>query len=198
MQRRFDLERDALVRVTVFRIGESRYQVVWSYHHLLLDGWCLSLVYQDLTRIYAALLQGLPPELPDVPAYSNYIRWLEESDRERAVGYWREAIGDYEHTAAVPRLPDADSSGGYELEQHFLSFDETASAGLAEIAARYGVSLNTLVQAVWAVLLSRYNDLDDVVFGAIVSGRPAGLQGVEEMIGLFINAIPVRVQIGKE
>jgi amino acid adenylation domain-containing protein/non-ribosomal peptide synthase protein (TIGR01720 family) len=192
MARGFDLERDPLMRITLLRLDTSLYHVVWSYHHIVLDGWSLGIVYREFTLIYKALINGKEPVLPAVPPYSDYIRWLKRQDKAVAKAYWLRYLFGYEQHVQLPRSLSARASG-YSLKEMNFELSDRTSAALIELAARHKVTLNTIIQALWGLLLSRYNNIDDVVFGMIVSGRPSEVKGIEEMVGLFINALPVRI-----
>jgi tyrocidine synthetase-3 len=194
-QRGFDLARDVLVRIAVFPIGPDEHRVVWSFHHILLDGWCLSILQSEFVQTYTALIQGRTPSLPAVFPYGNYLRWLDRQDREGARRYWRDYLAGYLGPVGVPQLSSRDSSERYELRELMLELDADVTATLRAIAARSGVTFNTLVQCVWAITLARYNDVSDVVFGMIVSGRPPDLPGIEHMVGVCINAVPVRIRL---
>ena len=189
LERGFDLARQPLMRVGVLRLAPDRHHVVWSYHHLLLDGWSLGLVYRDFRLAYVRGPGADAPE-PAVP-FADYVRWLGAQDTVAAVEYWRRYLDGFEGTTGVPALARAGVAGSSDA--HRLVFTSEVTGALARVAATLGVTLNTLVQTCWAVLLARYNDRADVLFGAVVSGRPAALAGVEEMVGLFINTVPVRV-----
>ena len=193
-ERGFDLEHDTLTRIAVIRLTEYSYQAILSYHHILLDGWCLSRIFKDFIQSYKALTNRTELRLPAVTPYSDYIRWLQEWNREDAREYWSRYLSGYQQLATLPRFTRAEQSPGYVLKEKTILLDCPVSAGLKELA-RYGVTLNTVLQCVWGLILSRYNRVEDVVFGAIVSGRPSELRGVEDMVGLFINAIPVRIRL---
>jgi amino acid adenylation domain-containing protein/non-ribosomal peptide synthase protein (TIGR01720 family) len=194
--RGFDFQRETLLRIRIFQLSESQYQIVWSYHHILLDGWCLGILYQDFAKIYAALGEGKTPKLPVTPPYSEYIRWLEQQDRNEAINYWSHYLSGYEHVTTLPKWHRPEPMSDYVLKEKTFALGDTAK--LKALAASQGVTVNTIIQSLWGVILSRYNNVDDVVFGTIVSGRPATLSGVEQMVGLFINAIPVRIQYQTE
>ncbi|MDY8049711.1 condensation domain-containing protein, partial [Paenibacillus polymyxa] len=128
-----------------------------------------------------------------VTPYSQYIEWLEQQDRQAASGYWSKVLEGYEEQS---RLPQAKIQGKTEYQAERLDFDLGAdlTAGIQRVAKRYQVTINTLMQTVWGLLLQKYNGTDDVVFGSVVSGRPADIPNVEHIIGLFINTIPVRIR----
>ncbi|MGX1572818.1 amino acid adenylation domain-containing protein, partial [Paenibacillus terrae] len=191
-QRGFDLAQDALMRVAVLRTSEDSYRFVWSFHHIVMDGWCLSLVTNEVFASYFAILAQKQPELAPVMPYSQYIEWLEQQDRQAASGYWSKVLEGYEEQS---RLPQAKIQGktGYQAERLDFDLGADLTASIQRIAKRYQVTINTLMQTVWGILLQKYNGTDDVVFGSVVSGRPADIPNVEHIIGLFINTIPVRI-----
>ncbi|KAF6615888.1 non-ribosomal peptide synthetase, partial [Paenibacillus sp. EKM102P] len=192
-QRGFDLAKDALMRVAVLRTGEDTYRFVWSFHHIVMDGWCLSLVTNEVFASYFAILAHKQPKLAPVTPYSQYIEWLEQQDRQASSSYWSKVLDGYEEQS---RLPQAKIQGktGYQAERLDFDLGVELTAGIQRIAKRYQVTINTLMQTVWGLLLQKYNGTDDVVFGSVVSGRPADIPNVEHIIGLFINTIPVRIR----
>ncbi|SFR11785.1 non-ribosomal peptide synthase/polyketide synthase [Paenibacillus sp. cl130] len=195
-QRGFDLAKDALMRVSILRTSDDSYHFVWSFHHIIMDGWCLSLVTNEVFGGYTALTEGKPPQLPVVTPYSRYIEWLERQNRQEAAEYWSGYLWGYEETAVLPQAKTGKTQG-YEAE--YLEFDLgiDLTRALLQLAKQEQVTINTLMQTAWGVLLQKYNRTEDVVFGSVVSGRPADIAGVEQMIGLFINTVPVRIQGGQ-
>jgi amino acid adenylation domain-containing protein len=191
--RGFDLQKDVLLRIAVFQLGDTSFRLVWSYHHILFDGWSFGLLQTEFVTIYRALARGVEPILPPVPPYRQYVRWLQGQKKDTAVSFWRTYLSDYTQISTLPHLlPPSDN---YQFDQQTWVLSEAETSQLQAICAQQGVTLSTLLRAVWAVLLARYNQREDVLFGAIVSGRPASLPGVEEIVGLFINAVPVRAQL---
>ncbi|MFN0226054.1 non-ribosomal peptide synthase/polyketide synthase, partial [Paenibacillus sp. KR2-11] len=195
----FDLERDALMRVTVLRLADERSHVLWSFHHILMDGWCLPQLTQELFEAYDAYASGSQPERTTVPSYSRYIEWLEKQDAEAAEAYWSRYLEGYEEQTALPQAkPAGPEEAAWPPAHVFCELDRGLTAAMNRTAKGHQATLNTLLQAVWGILLQKYNGTGDVVFGSVVSGRPADIPGIEEMIGLFINTIPVRVACGED
>ena len=192
MARGFDLQKEPLVRLALFRVGAREHHLVWSYHHLLLDGWCLGILQQEFLAAYAAFSHAGVPVLPPAPQYRDYIRWLGKQDAARAKAHWQSYLAGSEGAVGVPRLPSRAPAG---FRQDPVPVGDALTAAISALAVRCSVTVNTILQCAWGLLLARSNNVRDVVFGAIVSGRPAELRGVEGMIGLFINAIPVRVRV---
>ncbi|WP_211234360.1 non-ribosomal peptide synthase/polyketide synthase, partial [Paenibacillus taiwanensis] len=191
--RGFDLACGELMRVTVLRTAEHTYQVLWSSHHILMDGWCLPLVAKEVFDTYAAYVWNKQPVLNTAPSYNQYIRWLEQQNEVAAAAYWNDYLAGYDEPVALPQAKAYGQKETYKAGQVVCQLGKDLSTAVNQAATQHQVTLNTLLQAAWGVLLQKYNRSTDVVFGGVVSGRPAELTGIEEMIGLFINTIPVRV-----
>src|SRR6266508_2451242 len=192
-QRGFRLDQAPLMRMGLMRVDEEGYYFIWSHHHVLLDGWSAALVIKEVFVYYEAYRQGREMELEQPRAYSDYIEWLERQDREKAESYWRRALKGFQTPTALRVADNRRASGGYQSQRITLS--EGMSERLRAVARGHQLTLNTLAQGAWAVLLSRYSGEEDVVFGATVSGRESGLTGIESMVGVFINTLPVRVRV---
>ena len=196
-RRPFDLLRPPLMRVSLIRRAEEEFDLVWSFHHLVLDGWSLSLVLQDVLTSYDALLRRTVPVLPRRRPYHDYIAWLLRQDLAAAEAYWRGVLGGFTTPTplGVDRKPGTASDGRRAHGNALRQLSPFATGALQVVAKQHRLTANTMVQGAWALLLSRYSGEDDVVFGAVVTGRPPQLAGMEAMIGLFINTLPVRVRV---
>ncbi|EID77305.1 non-ribosomal peptide synthetase, partial [Rhodococcus opacus RKJ300 = JCM 13270] len=190
--RSFDLAAPPLVRFTLVTVAEGRYTLVMANHHIVLDGWSMPLLMKDLLVLYAT--RGDASVLPRVRSYRSFLAWLGEQDPRVSAQRWAAALeGVDEPTLLAPEVPGrviSTRSGEVRTE---VGVETTAA--LSALAVRLGVTLNTITQAAWGVVLSRLTGREDVVFGATVSGRPAALAGVESMVGLFINTLPVRIRL---
>lgn len=194
--RGFDLANEALLRVAILRTAKEHYHLLWSSHHIILDGWCMPLVLQEVFETYGALREQREPELPVAASYSQYIQWLEKQGEEEASSYWRGYLKGYEQQTKLPQAitqPSAKAEA-YVSEKLVFTLDAELTDRLEQVAKQHQVTMNTLMQAAWGIVLQRYNRSQDIVFGSVVSGRPAEIPGIESMIGLFINTVPVRVQ----
>ncbi|WP_306362892.1 non-ribosomal peptide synthetase [Nocardia sp. CC227C] len=190
-RRGFDLAVPPLLRFTVYRTDSGRTHLVLTAHHLLLDGWSMPLLMKELLISYAA--HGDSAVLPPVRPYRDYLAWLARRDRDAAAQAWRTALEGVSPTLVSAVLTDpADPDAGHGVRVADLA--DTETAGLLEFAAAAEVTVNTVVQAAWGLVLASCVGRDDVVFGAVVSGRPPQLDGVDDMVGLFANTIPVRVR----
>ncbi|ALP39316.1 non-ribosomal peptide synthetase (plasmid) [Paenibacillus sp. IHB B 3084] len=194
----FDLTREPLIRFALIRINAHSYRFILSFHHIIMDGWCLGIVFKELLEIYSALHKGSIPQLGTVYPYRQYIQWLEQKNDRETGAYWENYLTEYEQPALLPKIKSGIANPGYIQEEYDFTINKEMKASLERIARENGATLSTVIQAVWGILLQRYNNTQDVVFGTVVSGRPAEIQGVEQMVGLFINTIPVRVRAEKE
>ncbi|MBI5804931.1 amino acid adenylation domain-containing protein [candidate division TA06 bacterium] len=192
--RGFDLTKDVLMRVTVLVKSPSSFTVIWSYHHILMDGWCFGVIVSELLETYRALVKGLSPALSAVPPNGRYLEWLDKQDREQALAYWKDYLGDYENVASLPQISSVQDQGFGEVN---LVLDRSHTEMLSDLSLKHGTTVSTVFHTVWGLLFQRYCNLDDVVFGSVVSGRPAEVEGIEKMVGLFINTLPVRLQNSK-
>ncbi|GAB2705960.1 hypothetical protein GCM10027089_30490 [Nocardia thraciensis] len=191
---RFDMAAAPLMRFVLYRTSaasDGRWHLVITSHHILLDGWSIPLLMRDLLLLYAT--RGDRSALPRVASYRTFLDWLASRDRVASLRVWERALsGVDEPTQLAPR---AHGPEGHGISKLATEIDAERTRRLSERAADLGVTVNTIVQAGWGILLSRLTGRDDVVFGATVSGRPAELTGVESMVGLFINTLPVRVRV---
>ncbi len=194
----FELTQAPLMRVLLFQVDDEAFKMVWSHHHLLFDGWSQPLLMGELLALYQAYDKNQPIDLPHRPEFRDYIDWLENQDTAQAEQYWKDMLAGF--TSPTPLIPDytiLQISGDYAIS-HGVMLDQDFSDRLFAFAKETGVTLNTLVQGAWSFLLSRYSNERDVTFGATVSGRPPELPGAEAMIGLFINTLPVRVDVNPQ
>ncbi|MFL0276318.1 amino acid adenylation domain-containing protein [Mycobacterium sp. SMC-19] len=183
----FDLARGPLLRFVLAQSAPERYRLILTVHHLLLDGWSMAVFFDEMVAIYrAGGVDPLPPPRP----YRDYIGWLTSQDTAAATQRWR----DYLAPLSAPTMlagGERATVGSAVPQTHEVALDSDATARLTEWARRHGLTLNTVLQFAWAVLLGRLTDRTDMAFGAVVSGRPQQLTGVETMVGLFINTVPV-------
>ncbi|RKI38367.1 amino acid adenylation domain-containing protein [Corallococcus sp. AB004] len=193
-RRGFELGQSPLMRMAVMKLGEDGWRFVWSHHHLLLDGWSLGLVLEELFATYESLVTGAQARSSARSAYREYIEWLGKQDTKTAEAYWREALKGVSASTRLPLEARGSKSIKGQQELHVQLTEEESSA-LQGFAQRQQVTVNTLAQGAWALVLGRHAGEGEVVFGATVAGRPTELDGVEGMVGLFINTLPVRVKL---
>jgi non-ribosomal peptide synthetase component F/NRPS condensation-like uncharacterized protein len=200
-RRGFKVAHAPLMRLALIQVERETYHFVWTHHHILMDGWCTHLVMKEVLNCYQAFREGRWFSLERNRPYKDYITWLKKQNLVQAEHFWRQTL----HGFSQPALPGREEAQeesictqetGYASQSKDLS--QSATTQLQALAGQHRLTLNTLLQGIWAVLLSRYGDCHDVVFGITVSGRPAELVGVEKMVGLCINTLPVRIQFSPE
>jgi amino acid adenylation domain-containing protein/non-ribosomal peptide synthase protein (TIGR01720 family) len=196
-QRGFELSPPPLTRVALFRLADERYQLLWTNHHALTDGWSSPLVFRDMVETYRALVEQRTPKLAQPPVYERYIEWLQRQDAARARDWWRELLADVDAPTALP-LDVAGERRGEGYAMRHLPLGAELARTLQALARRHRTTVNTVLQLAWGYLLHRHSNDARVVFGSTVSGRPAEVPGVEDMVGLFINTLPVRVAFDRE
>ncbi|HEY2293234.1 MAG TPA: condensation domain-containing protein, partial [Thermoanaerobaculia bacterium] len=193
----FDLARAPLMRLILIRLGEASYRFVWSYPHLLLDGWSRTLVLNETLALYHDLLGGAASPLPPSPQYRAYINWLRRQDEREAESYWRAKLKGFTWPLNLGIGREAAENQG--VNRHYGELEDLVpaplSTALTALARRHQVTLSTVVQTAWALLIGRYSCGDNAVYGLTVAGRPPELAGIESMAGLFINTLPMRVHL---
>lgn len=195
---KFSLDKGPLMRLSVFQVNDEQYEFIWSHHHILMDGWCLGIIIKEFQQYYLHFKDGRDVVLPKAYPYVEYIEWLKSFDGNAALAYWKEYLSGYESLASLPKREEKDMTAAFDLVSSTVIIDKTLTRRLREVSVLHGVTINSIIQAAWGILLAKYNNADDVVFGSIVAGRPSDVPGVESMVGLFINAIPIRVTIQPE
>ncbi|QKG84716.1 amino acid adenylation domain-containing protein [Kroppenstedtia pulmonis] len=192
----FDWESPPVMRLTVIRLETDLHRFVWSHHHALLDGWSLSLVLNDLFHLYETETRGDFPKLETPRPFGEYMAWLQSRDLEKAEAFWRQELKGFTAPTPLPLAKREAEEAGVEEVHFHLSEKETET--LNRWARSNQLTLNTVIQGAWAYLLSRYTGEEEVVFGTTSSGRPADMEAVEQMVGLFINTLPFRVEVKRD
>ncbi|MFI5618577.1 amino acid adenylation domain-containing protein [Streptomyces sp. NPDC051567] len=186
-----------LARLALIRTSDTSVRVVRTSHHVLLDGWSTFQMLSELSSAYGALSAGGTPALPARRPFSAYVRWLEEQDLAQAEEYWRGLLAGFDEPTPLPydRRP-ASSHRSRSTDSLVEQFSPQASKELFDFARRHRLTVNAVVQGAWALLLARHAGERDVVFGATVSGRPVDLTGIDSIVGMMINTLPVRITAG--
>jgi amino acid adenylation domain-containing protein/non-ribosomal peptide synthase protein (TIGR01720 family) len=197
--RGFNLLQAPLARVALMRLTETRYQFILSYHHLLLDGWSSAPLFKELFALYEALRKGREIDPQPVHSYRDYIAWLEDQDVSKHEVYWRQTLKGITaptriQTGELPRaVPDSRATYGKQS----IHLSRITTSALQALVRQHHLTLNTLMMGIWALVLGRHSNTDDLIFGVAVASRPPALPGVEDMLGLFINTLPMRVRIDR-
>jgi len=193
-KRLFNLNKDILMRVSIFEVNENEYDFIWSFHHIIMDGWCLGIIISEFFEIYNSFIETRDYKLPVVKQYRKYIDWLEKQDKNTSKEYWKNYLQGYNKMTGIPKsgIPAATGSA-YLKDDIILNFQGQRLQEIVRLTSKNQVTMNTFIQTIWGIILSRYNSTNDVMFGAVVSGRPPEIDDIESMVGLFINTIPVRI-----
>ncbi|WP_437646498.1 amino acid adenylation domain-containing protein [Sorangium sp. So ce362] len=193
-----DFGKAPVMRLRLVRLGDRTHELVHSFHHILLDEWCTSLLMMDFLAHYEALVRGDASRPAPARPYRDYIDWLGRRDVQAAEAFWRGALEGF--GAPTPlgfeeRSADAAAADHGEIDDLVIRLGAAPTAALRALAPRHRLTLNTIVQGAWALLLSHYSGEPEVLFGVTVAGRPPELPGVESILGLFINTLPLRVPV---
>jgi natural product biosynthesis luciferase-like monooxygenase protein len=192
--RGLELSEAPVFRLVIYRLGDEDHRMVWTLHHVLADGASYGLVLEDVFSLYDAEGPADPGQLPDRPPFEPFVQWLVDRDDGGDEDFWRELVGPIVAPTPLPRVPGGRTDPG-AWEYLRTRLDPEVTAALRDAATRSDVTLNTLVQAAWAITLSRFAGTEDVVYGAIRGGRAGTVEGAREMIGLFIETVPIPVRV---
>lgn len=196
----FDLTKAPLLRLQLIRKDTDIYQLVWSYHHMILDGWSIGNILDEVFTSYNSKLDNSAIEIEEEEPYKTYVNWLQQKGMEAAEAYWREALKGFPEPTPLnfgetPR--DAEHlSAGFDSRSIHLSLETTNA--LQELAREHRLTMSTILQGAWALLLSRYSGQKDVLFGIAIAGRSIPINGIEKMVGLFVGSLPARIRISPD
>ncbi|HEV7472548.1 MAG TPA: amino acid adenylation domain-containing protein, partial [Pyrinomonadaceae bacterium] len=198
--RGFDLGQAPLFRCTLIRETETSYRFCWSHHHILLDGWSAAILMKEVFNSFDDVLrEGKPPTLPRPRPYRGYIEWLQAQDKSQAEAHWRQEMKGFYAPTLLPEDPTRPALEHSQTQkEEDLLLSEEFTEQIKVNAKHLKITTNSLIRAVLALVLSRYGGAAEVVFGVTVAGRPPLLDGIESMVGLFINTLPARFQINAE
>jgi amino acid adenylation domain-containing protein len=188
----FALSQPPLSRMTLVRCAPEEHRLVWTHHHLVVDGWSMSRVLGEVLRLHAAGSAGVAPELPAAEPYTRYIDWAARCDLTGSEPFWRQALAGHTGAPGLDLAPPSAPKAGFGQSEVALPEDlATALTGRARAA---GVTPATLLQAAWACVLARHSGGTEAVFGVVSSGRELDLPGIDAMVGLFVTTWPLRVR----
>lgn len=193
----FDLAKPPLMRITLIRLNSSVYKMIWTHHHLLLDGWSMPILMKEWLTAYEAFKRKEIPSRPPEDLFEPYIRYLQGQDKTVATNFWKTYLASFEQPTLLPfTSKEGDRNKGAKSSQ---TIEWNAGIALSKqiktYVQKYHLTMNTFVQGVWAFILSKYTNSSEIVFGVTVSGRPTELEGAEHKIGLFINTIPLLAKV---
>ncbi|MBS1518086.1 MAG: amino acid adenylation domain-containing protein [Bacteroidetes bacterium] len=191
----FAMETAPLMRCTLIKLKDDLYKFVWSFHHILMDGWSYPVIQKEVFEFYEAFQQGKNIELNKPVSYKQFIVWLNTTDKEAAKKFWKSELKGM--SSPTPMITDRNEKSG-EIKDIEIKLSEGLTADLNLFVRKNKLTMNSVIQGVWAFILSKYRNEKDVMFGGTVSGRNPLLKGIESMVGLFINTLPVRINISDD
>ena len=189
----FDLTKAPLMCCDLVQTDEDRFTLIWTYHHLIMDGWSLSILFKEIFASYTALATDSSVNIPSIPPFRNYIEWLKQQSLYQAEYFWRTTLQDWQNPLIVQAIAVTDTVDGTSTCSITLS--ETETSALNDLTREQGITLSILLQGALALVLAAQLQVDDVVFGLTVSGRPVTLEDSESMLGMFINNVPMRFKL---
>jgi amino acid adenylation domain-containing protein len=193
-RRGFRLGRDPLLRVACVRLGDNETLVVWSFHHIIGDGWCATILQQELAEAYTQAVAGQVPATGRRPGFGAYVRWLEANPQARATAFWVDYLAGGSVTP-VPELTIGTTATDreHQVQRHCCAVE--LSQQLRELAQRERITLSTLLHTLWGLVLARWHDVDDVVFGMVTTTRPPEVPQAQRIVGPLIATLPLRLRL---
>ncbi|MBL8150716.1 MAG: TauD/TfdA family dioxygenase [Blastocatellia bacterium] len=182
-----------LMKIALIKFDHFSYRFVWTIHHLIHDAWSIQIILKEVFTLYESFCQGKYLQLTPSKSYKDYVVWLKKQESEEAANFWSSFLKGFNQVTAITPDITNPTPSLYKAKKVEVSTETTTL--LQEIARKNKVTLNELVQTVWSLLFSYYVKSSDIVFGVAFSGRPPSLEGVESIVGLFVNTLPVRVRI---
>jgi amino acid adenylation domain-containing protein/non-ribosomal peptide synthase protein (TIGR01720 family) len=196
----FDFESAPLMRLTLIRLSEDRYRMLWTSHHILFDGWSLPILMEELLGTYESLVTEKEPVVQEEDKFEDYIRFVERQNKEAEEQYWRQHIAGLEQSTLLPFIGKTveRTKGAGKYSTLPLHLEAPITLSIRQYAKQHHITLNTLMQGVWSLLLHRYTGNNDIAFGVIVSGRPDELPNVEQRVGMYINTLPLHAKLQED
>ena len=203
--RGFDLQKDTLLRASYIELRDSS-KLVLSMHHIIMDGWCTQKIFSNFWEYYSELSEGrnfdimvelVEQERNSKLDYNEYIKWLSKQDKKAALKYWSGLLSDYDSSTDLLPIKKPEDNDE-QISKVFFELNEKSTEKLRKLASKCGCTINVISETAVGLMLQQYNRTNDAVFGKVVSGRNADIADIEEMIGLFINTVPVRVKYEKD
>ncbi|MFK8103154.1 MAG: non-ribosomal peptide synthase/polyketide synthase, partial [Saprospiraceae bacterium] len=190
----FDFNQAPFLRINLFKINDQAYKMVWTCHHIMLDGWSMPIILEELLSSYSALQKGVQPELGEEERYEDYIRFIDAKDDYEEERFWKNYMAGFESPTLFPFVANTldRNKGGGVVKNIPLVYDQKQTTQLKKFVQKHHLTANTLLEGVWAFLLSQYTGSKDIVFGITLSGRPTELAGADQKVGMFINTLPLR------
>ncbi|BAZ37906.1 nonribosomal protein synthetase condensation domain [Calothrix sp. NIES-4101] len=199
-QQGFDFSQPCLMRLSLIRLADDCYQLIWTYHFIIIDGWTDSLVIKEFVQIYEALSHNQEISLASTRPYKDYINWLKQQDISKTEFFWRQALQGRQTPTSLKYIEKINQSPTHEqrYDEEKIKLSLTNTQALQSLAIQYRLTLATIFNGIWAILLSRYSRCNDVLYGCTANGRPVDLHGADSIAGIFLNTLPIYIKIDAE
>ncbi|PSB11071.1 non-ribosomal peptide synthetase [Pleurocapsa sp. CCALA 161] len=192
----FDLAQPCPMRLTLFRLADDIYELIWTRHFIVADGWSIPLLLNEVVQIYQGICKEQELSLAPSTPFRSYIDWLQKQDTSQAEQFWQEMLAGIKMPTPLHNLyMEANSDRQEQYDDRQIALSPAMSSALNAFVKQNHLTLNTLIQGTWAILLSYYSCQQEVIYGCTVSGRPPELEGVESIAGMLLNTLPVRVNV---
>jgi amino acid adenylation domain-containing protein len=195
----FSFTNPPLMRITLVKFGEFKYKMIWTRHHILLDGWSNQILIKEILTFYSQILNRVKPQVQKEDLFEEHIKYLKSIDSYKEKTFWKDYLSGYEQSSLIPFTSELleRNKGKGEYKKETLVFDKAYTQKIVDLSKSFQVTTNTVMQGVWAIVLSKYTHLQDIIFGVTVSGRPADLD-YDHKLGLFINTLPLRCKLDND
>ncbi|WP_017498609.1 non-ribosomal peptide synthetase [Flavobacterium sp. WG21] len=196
----FKLDSGRLIRIALFKTSAHSFDLFISYHHIIMDAWSINMLFNEFQELYITGQQGKVSTLTDVKPFRDYISWLNTLDNNDLKSRWNKYLKDFRSVTSFANKNRVKSNNdkNYVLKKQSIVLDEHFKSKLVNLCDELNISLFVFFQTLWGILLAKFNNTDDAVFGVVVSGRPPEIKNVDQILGLFINTIPVRINFNDE
>ncbi|MCC5601606.1 condensation domain-containing protein [Nostoc favosum] len=193
----FDISRPCLMRLSLIRLTDDFYQLIWTYNFIIIDGWTGALLMDEFAQIYEALVQNKEISLAPTRPYRDYINWLQEQDIAKTEIFWRQTLQGVKRPTPLTYIERIDKSSSQEerYDEEIIKISSEKTRTIESLVKKYRLTLATIINGIWAILLSRYSRLSDVMYGCTVTGRPTDLYCSESIAGVFVNTLPICVKV---
>ena len=190
----FDLEKDLPIRIKQFDLVGDKQVILLAYHHIIMDGWCFNVIIKEIMSCYQALCNQVNYQWPPYTSFTKYLEWIDQLPRQDSLLFWKNYLHNYNTLTSIPYLDKPTVNEEYEPGLLNLILSKELTKSIQQLCNQKKTTMNVFFQVAWGILLTKYNDTKDAVFGITVAGRPYELDGFEHMVGLFINTLPLRVK----
>ena len=196
----FDFNQPPLMRITLLNLHDGSYKMIWTHHHIILDGWSMPILMNELLETYESFIQGIIPVDKKEDNYQDYIKYIQSKNKKEEEAHWTKYLSDLEEGTLLPFINNGEdrNKGIGDFQSDYLSFDASFTTQLKNYCKANHITANTLMQGAWAYLLGQYTSKEKVVYGVTVSGRPSDFENTEQRIGLYINTIPLHTTINNK